>query len=74
MSPGVKCVSFDGDADRIVYFYMSDKSNKMQLVDGDKIATLVRKSQEITFIDMPMVNRTKNVFFTLSIFTSRSRL
>ncbi|XP_064601662.1 phosphoacetylglucosamine mutase-like [Liolophura sinensis] len=37
---GVKLVSFDGDADRIV-FYFFDKDGKFHLLDGDKIATLV---------------------------------
>ena len=34
-----RCVSFDGDADRIVYFY-TDKDKVFHLLDGDKIATL----------------------------------
>ena len=32
--------SFDGDADRIVYFY-HDVSGKFHLLDGDKISTLI---------------------------------
>lgn len=36
----VKCVSIDGDADRVVYFYV-DENNKFHLLDGDRIATLV---------------------------------
>ncbi len=39
---GVKCVSVDGDADRIVYFF-KDTSGKFNLLDGDKIATLGKK-------------------------------
>ncbi|KAK1128078.1 hypothetical protein K0M31_003563 [Melipona bicolor] len=35
-----RCVSIDGDADRIVYFY-TDEDNKFHLLDGDKIATLI---------------------------------
>lgn len=34
-----RCASLDGDADRLVYFYMED-SPLLQLLDGDKIATL----------------------------------
>ena len=34
-----RCVSFDGDADRVVYFY-TDKSGIFHLLDGDRIATL----------------------------------
>ncbi|XP_070541007.1 phosphoacetylglucosamine mutase-like isoform X2 [Ptychodera flava] len=37
---GAKCISFDGDADRILYFY-KDGNGKFQLLDGDKIATLI---------------------------------
>lgn len=36
----VRCVSIDGDADRVIYFYV-DSSNKLHLLDGDRIATLV---------------------------------
>ncbi|XP_072144032.1 phosphoacetylglucosamine mutase isoform X1 [Dermacentor andersoni] len=37
---GVRCVSFDGDADRVIYFY-HDENFVFHLLDGDKIATLV---------------------------------
>lgn len=36
----VRCISIDGDADRVVYFY-TDENNKFHLLDGDRIATLV---------------------------------
>ena len=40
-----KCVSVDGDADRLVYFYRDakdvDDESRVRLLDGDKIATLV---------------------------------
>lgn len=36
----MRCVSIDGDADRVVYFYI-DENNKFHLLDGDRIATLV---------------------------------
>lgn len=34
-----RCVSIDGDADRVVYYY-TDDNNKFHLLDGDRIATL----------------------------------
>lgn len=34
-----RCVSVDGDADRIVYYYQDD-GEKFHLMDGDRIATL----------------------------------
>ncbi|ESO82826.1 hypothetical protein LOTGIDRAFT_229832 [Lottia gigantea] len=37
---GVRCASYDGDADRIVYYYL-DQDGIFRLLDGDKIATLV---------------------------------
>ena len=40
--PGMRCASFDGDADRIVFFYLGQQ-RKFHLLDGDKIATLVRR-------------------------------
>ena len=38
--PGSRCVSVDGDADRIIYSYI-DEAGSFRLLDGDKIATLV---------------------------------
>lgn len=35
-----RCVSVDGDADRVIYYYI-DESNKFHLLDGDRIATLI---------------------------------
>ena len=46
LEPGRRYCSFDGDADRIVYFYV-DSDGRFHLLDGDKIATLVN----ITFYD-----------------------
>lgn len=40
LKPGDKCASVDGDADRIVYFYL-DSSRIFHLLDGDKISTLI---------------------------------
>ncbi|CAN1155917.1 Phosphoacetylglucosamine mutase [Linum perenne] len=38
---GIRCASLDGDADRLVYFSVpSENSNKVELVDGDKILSL----------------------------------
>ncbi|KAI7904332.1 uncharacterized protein BX663DRAFT_560024 [Cokeromyces recurvatus] len=39
IKPGDRCCSFDGDADRIVYYYVSE-DNTFRLLDGDKIAGL----------------------------------
>ncbi|XP_034947375.1 phosphoacetylglucosamine mutase [Chelonus insularis] len=38
--PYFKCISIDGDADRIIYYY-SDQFQKVHLLDGDKIAALI---------------------------------
>lgn len=35
--------SYDGDADRIVFYYISPKDGHFRLLDGDKIATLFAK-------------------------------
>ncbi|CAK9172647.1 unnamed protein product [Ilex paraguariensis] len=37
---GIRCASLDGDADRLVYFSCLANSNKIDLVDGDKILSL----------------------------------
>lgn len=38
--PNTRCVSVDGDADRVVYFF-TDEHGKFHLLDGDRIATLI---------------------------------
>lgn len=38
--PDARCVSVDGDADRVVYYY-NDEANNFHLIDGDRIATLI---------------------------------
>ncbi|XP_027711525.1 phosphoacetylglucosamine mutase isoform X1 [Vombatus ursinus] len=40
IKPNERCCSFDGDADRIVYYY-NDADGHFHLIDGDKIATLI---------------------------------
>ncbi|XP_010184157.1 PREDICTED: phosphoacetylglucosamine mutase [Mesitornis unicolor] len=40
MEPNERCCSFDGDGDRIVYYY-KDTTGQFHLIDGDKIATLI---------------------------------
>ncbi|XP_028253902.1 phosphoacetylglucosamine mutase [Parambassis ranga] len=40
INPGERCCSFDGDADRIVYYY-TGSDGTFHLLDGDKIATLI---------------------------------
>lgn len=37
--PGARFASLDGDADRLMYFYI-DQDNTFHMLDGDKIATL----------------------------------
>ncbi|ODQ51585.1 Phosphoacetylglucosamine mutase [Saitoella complicata NRRL Y-17804] len=38
-SPQDRCASFDGDTDRVVYYYL-DQDSTFHLLDGDKIASL----------------------------------
>lgn len=40
LAPNTRCVSVDGDADRVVYFF-TDENNCFHLLDGDRIATLI---------------------------------
>lgn len=40
LKPGQRACSFDGDADRLMYFYL-DERGYFQMLDGDKIAALV---------------------------------
>ncbi|CAD7083068.1 unnamed protein product [Hermetia illucens] len=38
--PNTRCVSVDGDADRVMYFF-TDENGVFHLLDGDRIATLI---------------------------------
>lgn len=40
LSAGQRAASFDGDADRLMYFYL-DENSQFRMLDGDKIAALV---------------------------------
>ena len=40
LKPGDRGASFDGDADRLMYFYL-DERGQFRMLDGDKIAALV---------------------------------
>jgi phosphoacetylglucosamine mutase len=40
LKPGQRACSLDGDADRLIYYYLDDR-NQFHLLDGDKIAALV---------------------------------
>jgi phosphoacetylglucosamine mutase len=40
LQPGQRGCSLDGDADRLMYFYL-DERNQFHMLDGDKIAALV---------------------------------
>ena len=40
LKPGQRACSLDGDADRLIYYYM-DERNQFHMLDGDKIAGLV---------------------------------
>ncbi|KAM4694510.1 phosphoacetylglucosamine mutase [Discoglossus pictus] len=55
MKPGERCCSYDGDADRIVYYY-NDRTGHFHLLDGDKIATLIS-----TFIKELLVKANLNL-------------
>ncbi|XP_050303430.1 phosphoacetylglucosamine mutase [Anthonomus grandis grandis] len=39
-TPNQRCCSVDGDADRLMYYYL-DENEKFHMMDGDRIATLI---------------------------------
>ncbi|XP_060608956.2 phosphoacetylglucosamine mutase [Anolis sagrei] len=59
MKAGERCCSFDGDADRIVYYY-NDAAGHFHLLDGDKIATLIS-----TFLKELLVKAGQTVTFAV---------
>ncbi|KAF8499443.1 phosphoacetylglucosamine mutase [Gautieria morchelliformis] len=40
LQPGQRACSYDGDADRLIYYYLDERS-QFHMLDGDKIAALV---------------------------------
>lgn len=50
LKPGQNYVSFDGDADRIIYYYQNSKDGKFHMLDGDKIAVLIAKYLRETLV------------------------
>ena len=38
---GQKCASFDGDADRLIYYYVDAETKKLNIIDGDKQFALI---------------------------------
>ncbi len=40
LQPGERACSLDGDADRLMYYYLDERSH-FHMLDGDKIAALV---------------------------------
>lgn len=57
IEPNARCVSVDGDADRVVY-YFTDEDGVFHLLDGDRIATLIagylKDLVEICGVDIEM--------------------
>lgn len=44
VTPGQRCASLDGDADRLIYFYQTSREpHVLRLLDGDHIAALFSK-------------------------------
>lgn len=38
---GAKCACFDGDADRLIYYYVDSESGNLKIIDGDKQFALI---------------------------------
>lgn len=71
INPGERGCSFDGDADRIVYYY-PDSQGRFHLLDGDKIATLISTffKEQLTLVSssLPTFNKVHahpSIFFIL---------
>ncbi|KAI7958122.1 hypothetical protein MJO29_006339 [Puccinia striiformis f. sp. tritici] len=57
LEPLARACSYDGDADRIVYYYYS-KDKTFRLMDGDKIATLVASYiKELVELEAPEIKQ-----------------
>lgn len=54
----------DGDADRLVYFYVISNSNKIDLVDGDKILSLFALflKEQLHLLNGPEDGKTNNSY------------
>lgn len=64
VNPGERACSFDGDADRIVYYY-TDSEGTFHLLDGDKIATLISTylKELLTQVSCPRQTCNKKISF-----------
>lgn len=49
--PNKRYVSVDGDVDRLIYYY-TDENDRMNILDGDKIAALSNDSLCISTINV----------------------
>ena len=58
---GERCCSFDGDADRVMYFFNDGK--RFRMLDGDKIATLGK--MEISYLRQRKLQCFSNCFLQL---------
>uniref|UniRef100_A0A2P2KBR0 Phosphoacetylglucosamine mutase n=1 Tax=Rhizophora mucronata TaxID=61149 RepID=A0A2P2KBR0_RHIMU len=65
MDVGLRCASLDGDADRLVYFLVpSNKSSKIDLVDGDKILSLFALfiKEQLSVLNMEKGEKKNNIY------------
>lgn len=62
IEPYTRCVSIDGDADRIIYFF-TDEKNQFFLLDGDRIATLYAGYVTTPILALLICNENKFFFF-----------
>lgn len=69
INPGERCCSFDGDADRIVYYY-TDSEGQFHLLDGDKIATLISTflKELLTQVNICLQTLTRCILYTYNTY------
>ena len=51
---GERCCSFDGDADRVMYFF--NDGDRFRMLDGDKIATLGKTMSQLNAVSIAMLS------------------
>ena len=64
LSPGMKCASFDGDADRIIYFFQGkgkDPSLRYKIADSSKFKAYADNKRIVTEKLKVMLENVENI-------------
>jgi phosphoacetylglucosamine mutase len=67
----MKCCSFDGDADRQMYFY-GDENSKLTIIDGDKQFALIMMYIKMLLKELNVEDKISHILVQTAYCNSRS--